>query len=369
MLGQPVTTAGLVQRLGGDPVALTDRVLEIMQLAKFRLNDLTDAQVRDLTAAWVSAWDDLQPEVEAVVTDMVTTAGPKGVVNLGSVQRNRRLLQTLERAEEVLEQLGSEAAERIAQDLPEAVQLAARAHVEHLAVQLPPEDQMAERLGLGMLNQDTLDAVVTRTTQQITAAALPISAASAAAMRAELVRGVVVGSNPNEVARRIMQRTGGAFEGGLARATNVARTEMLDAYRRTNQLSAINNRQVITARVWVATLDTRTCGSCLAKHGSEWPVESFGPLDHQQGRCTFIDRTIKWADIDPALADLDGPDTLPDRDAWWDNLTASAQDATLGKAKADLLRSGQITWDDLSTKRSTPEWRDSFTETPLRDLT
>ena len=118
---------------------------------------------------------------------------------------------------------------------------------------------------------------------------------------------------------------------------------------------AINNRQLIANRIWIATFDSRTCGSCLAQHGTEWPVEAFGPEDHQQGRCTFIDRTIKWADIDPALADLDeGDDVVPDRDDWWGNLSEGGQNATLGKAKADLLRDGKISWADLSTKRSTP---------------
>ena len=71
-------------------MAITDDVLEIMQLGRGRLNDLTDQQVRDLTAAWVDAWDDLQGEVDALVTGMVTKAGPNGVVKLASVQRDRR---------------------------------------------------------------------------------------------------------------------------------------------------------------------------------------------------------------------------------------------------------------------------------------
>jgi len=40
----------------------------------------------------------------------------------------------------------------------------------------------------------------------------------------------------------------------------------------------------------------------------------------------------------------------------------------LGKERLDLLHSGAIKWDDLSTRRENPDWRPSYVPTPLSDL-
>lgn len=187
-------------------------------------------------------------------------------------------------------------------------------------------------------------------------------------MRAELIRGITVGDNPNTVARRVMTRTEGAFNGGLARAARIARTEMLDAHRTADLATAQANRSMIAAKVWICTFDARTCGSCLGQHGTEWPVDEFGPADHQQGRCVFVDRTKTWAELGFTGIEDDEPDRGAQRDDWFDNLTPRSQDAVLGKAKADLLRNGDITWADLSKRIDNDAWRPSYVETPLKGL-
>ena len=165
-----------------------------------------------------------------------------------------------------------------------------------------------------------------------------------------------------------MARTQGQFMGGLARAERIARTEMLDSHRRADQAMAERNSNVIAAAVWVATLDRRTCPSCLAKHGDEYPPDAFGPEDHVQGRCTFVYRTKTAAELgfvgvkEPPPTDYKGQ-----RDAWFDNLTEDSQNTILGKGRADFLRAGGD-WAALSTRRENPEWRAHHVSTPVRDL-
>jgi hypothetical protein len=40
----------------------------------------------------------------------------------------------------------------------------------------------------------------------------------------------------------------------------------------------------------------------------------------------------------------------------------------MGAERLQLLQSGAISWDDLSTRRQTDGWRDSFGVTPLKNL-
>lgn len=344
-------------------MAVTDEIARLVRAARDRTVVATDQQVIALTTAWVEAWDALAPEFDAALAALL--ADTDGVIPASRVARNRRITQALARARFTLDELAARTQATVTADLATVILDAADAHLASLQAQLPPE---APGVVLGRLDPDALDAIVARTTGRIEAASLALPAEIAALMRAELVRGVTVGDNPRTVARRLMSRTEGAFNGGLARATRIARTEMLDAHRAADLASAQANRSLISARVWGATLDHRTCGSCLAQHGTEWPVDTFGPEDHVQGRCVFFDRTKTWAELGFTGIEDDDQDFAADRDEWWGNLTPGSQDAVLGKTRADLLRDGQITWADLSTRVENPAWRDSHVLTPIRDL-
>lgn len=343
-------------------MTITPDLVRLVRASRDRTVALTDQQVVDLTRAWVESWDTLAPEFEDALARLITadTTIPASVL-----AQDQRLTQAITRARQALDELEDYTTTRVTVDVGDAVLDAVNTRYASLQAQLPPE---APGALLGRLDDDALDAMVARTTQQITSTAVGLSASASAAVRAELVRGVTVGSNPRVVARRVLRRTEGGFNGGLARATRIARTEMLDAHRLADQQAATRNSNLIAARVWTATLDARTCGSCLAQHGSEWPVDAFGPEDHQQGRCVFVDKTKSWAELGFTGIEEPDMDLTAERDDWWANLTDQAQDATLGKTKADMLRNGDITWADLTKKIYNPDWRSSHVETPLRDL-
>ncbi len=347
-------------------MALTQRAVEAMRDSRARVVELTDQQVLTLTRAWVEAWDGLSDEFLDSLDELFTLNGP-GPLPGPQLAQSRRLAQALQQAEQALEDLTGQTVSVINGDLRGAVVDAAESHLASLQAQLPPEFNDTD---LVRLSPRAVDQIVTRTSQQVTAATYALTPAAVASMRRELVRGVVVGANPRVTARRMVRGAEGGFNGGLTRAMTIARTETLDAYRQSNLRSSVANQKLIKNKIWVSALDSRTCGSCLAQHGTEWPVDAFGPADHQQGRCTFIDKTLDWGEIDPRWADLDEPNPydLPDRDAWWGNLTPESQNDVLGKTRAELLRSGKIGWDDLSTRVETPGWRPSYRLTNVRDL-
>lgn len=344
-------------------MAVTDEVVRLVRASRDRTVELTDQQVVAITRGWVDAWDELAPEFSDALAVLLSTDAD--TIPASVIAKDRRLGQALAAARARLDELAALTEVTVTNDLGTAVLDAVDAHLASLQAQLPPE---APGVTLGTLNDDTLDAIVARSTQQIASTAAALAPAAEAAMRAELIRGITVGDNPNTVARRIMTRTEGAFNGGLARAARIARTEMLDAHRVADQESAKSNRNLIAANIWIATLDSRTCGSCLGQHGTEWPVEEFGPADHQQGRCVFVPRTKTWAELGFTGIEDDEPDRQAERDDWFDNLTTDSQDRVLGKPKADLLRNGEITWADLTKRVDNDAWRPSYVETPLKDL-
>ena len=124
-----------------------------------------------------------------------------------------------------------------------------------------------------------------------------------AVVRQELVRGMQLGLNPRETARRTVlgNRMVQAFEHGfnlpLNRALIITRTEQIDAARDAAALTHQANADLLRGWQWVAQLDTRTCPSCWAQHGTEHPLDEPGPWDHQQGRCTRMPVTRTWADL------------------------------------------------------------------------
>lgn len=346
---------------------ITPAVVGLARRGKAATVELTDQRAYQLARAWVRAWDMLAPEVRDAL-DRLVDGADDGTVTAAQIARDRRLAQALAHAQDTLETLAAQTSATVTADLSPIILAAADSHYQQLLAQLPPDASQVGRYGLGVLDTDAVDAIVARTTERIQAATLALAPEAVAAMRAELAHGIVVGDNPRTVARRILRRVEGRFNGGLARAERIARTEMLDAHRAADQAMAQRNRSVIAAAVWTARLDSRTCPACVAMHGVEFPPDEFGPTDHPQGRCTFIYRTKTWDElgftgIEPAQV----VDQSAERDAWWANLTDESQDAILGKPRADHLRNGG-SWDDLVTRRDNPDWRPSIGVTPLSAL-
>lgn len=344
-------------------MAVTDETLLVAADTRRRLQRMTDTQVVELTRAWVTAWDTLSPLFNEALLDLLQGAPdrlPRAVV-----ARNRKLQAALRQARATLNELTRGANEVIENSLADAVLDAVQSHEAILRSQLPPETA-GVAFDLDAPAPDALDAIVTRTTQQIHAASKPLAGWVVAAMRQELVRGIAVGDNPREVARKLIRATEWHFNGGLARATRIARTEMLDAHRNGSLSSAKQNTDLLIGWKWQCTLDRRTCPSCLSKHGTLHPVDQFGPEDHQNGRCARIDITKTWKDLG---FNIEEPaDTFPDARSWYDGLTEDSQLAIMGPTRKQLLADGKIQWEDLATQRHTDAWRDSYVATPVKDL-
>lgn len=329
---------------------------------------LADGVTRDLTAAWVRAWDELVWELTDAVAELQQASEDGRWPSRRQVERNARVRRALDIVRQALERLAGHANVRISRAAADAADIAVQRMGRIIASQFPAEagDQAALGVRFGTVPADQLSAIVKRTTQQVTKLTWPLTQAATEAMKRELVRGVAMGINPREAARHLMKRLEGGFNGGLARALNVARTEILDAHRAAAAVSQEANRETLAGWIWTAKLDTRTCPSCWAQHGQLHPLEEPGPLDHQSGRCARTPKTRSWRELGFDVPEP--PDVLPNAEQAFAALPEADQLAIMGAARLDALQRGDISWADLSKLRRADGWRDSYGVTPLKDL-
>lgn len=346
-------------------MAISGESLRLQAQLDASVQAVTDAQTRALVAAWVYAWSEVSADLADTLLELYA---PGGTITRAVMFRSVRLRTVLARIADKLDDLAAESAVTITSDLKDVVDAAARAQTQIVRAQLP-DDPAANLLvdrAWTRADDDALERIVARSTEQITSLTRPLSADADRAVRRELVRSIAVGDGARETARRMVRRTEGRFNGGLTRAMTISRTELLDAYRAGAEHGQARHTDVLTGWVWLAHLDTRICPACLARHGDAFDADVPGPQGHQNCRCARMPRTSSWADLG---FDVDEPeDQVDDARVWFDALPEAEQIQLLGRRRWQLLTTGQVGWADLATRRTTPQWRDSWGVTPVRDL-
>ncbi len=349
-------------------MAVSREALLLVDGLRIAINAPVDATARALIDAWARAWTEVALEWEDAIRDLVDASKDGKWPSRMQVARAQRAPAVLAHTREMLDDLAKQLPVRVVQDVPHLTGIAAKWQARLMASQLPPQAGGTTELVARFQRVDAgqLDEIVARTTQRVTSLARPLSAQAEAAMRSALIRGVAVGDSPRKAAADMLARVQGAFEGGRNRALVIARTEQLDAYRRAAAANDAANADVLAGWQWVADLGKRTCPSCFAQHGSMHPLDEPGPNDHQQGRCVRVPVTKPWREL--GLDVVEPASVLTDGRAVFDAMPEADQVAVMGRDRLDLLRSGQISWDHLTTRRRTPGWRDSWAPTPIAAL-
>lgn len=343
-------------------MAVTSDTLRLAAGVKLAIGTEVDAATADLVRAWAAAWNVLLP----VWADAIREASEQvydGDTTWRAWARQERARKALHATAVQMQALAEQAGVTITGHLPAILDITTTGHDAGIRTQSPP----GVTVTYTRVDPDALEAVVKRTTKQITARTKPISAEATRAIKQGLVQGVAEGMNPRNAARIMLERTRGGFAGGLTRATTIARTEMLDAHRAAALKADEAAADVLQGWQWQATLSTRTCPACLAKHGTVHPLSEPGPIDHPNGRCTRLPILKPWKDLGFAIPEPEP--VVPDARAWFDALPEADQLRVMGQDRLALLKSGHIEWADLATVRANPDWRPSIQITPVRDLT
>jgi hypothetical protein len=348
-------------------VAITADTLRLVAELRATLAAITDARTRVTVGAWVRGWDTIAAEVHAGITDLLTQVDHGRWPSRAAVLRTTRLIRVLDLARIQLEHLATQVDTGARADAAAAAHRAAGSQGRLVASQLPAGTtpaQVAARYG--SFDTAMLDAIVARTGEQITALTRPLSQLAYEAMLRTLIRGVAVGDNPRTTAALMLRRVEGQFNGGLTRALVIARTETLDAARTASRATQLAQADVLAGWQWHSARDARTCPSCWAQDGGIHPLDQPGPLDHQQGRCTRLPVVRSWRDL--GIAAPEPPSVLQPAEQVFAALPEDDQLAVMGPARLAALQSGQASWSDLSQRRRTHGWRDSYAPTPVRAL-
>jgi SPP1 gp7 family putative phage head morphogenesis protein len=349
-------------------VAINRRTLDTIRGLRIQLDGRIGYHEQQLIVAWSRAWGELRDEWVAAVDDLVANSTDGKWPTRRHVTRARRARDAFAATSEAMDELITDFQLRALRDVPIFTGMGRDWEARLMAAQLPEtEGTVAELAGrFDRVNPRALDAIVERTTENITATSWPIGAQAERALRTVLVRGVSLGQHPSVVARELVGRLEGAFNGGRNRALVIARTELLDAYRAASFGQDQANAKSLRGWQWVSTLDSRTCPSCWSQHGSVHELTEPGPNDHQQGRCVRVPRIRSYRELG---IDVDEPaDILPDGRATFDALPQETRVAVMGRERLRMLDDGMVGWTDLSKLRTTDGWRDSYVPATTSDL-
>lgn len=346
-------------------MAVTRETLRLLGQIRIQIADTVNGVTEDLVRSWAHAWTQVAADWEAAVAELERLRVDGRWPSQMQVLRAERAQAALEATYDALIRLNDEAGVRIVASVSDVVE-AAQGHVGVIASQLPTT-AVSLRGSLVRADAEQIAAIVQRTQQQVTVSATRLGPDSYDIVRRNLIQGVAQGQNPRVTAANMVRNLETGFNNSLARAMNIAWTETLDAHRNGALAVRKANTDVLAGWEWVSALDSRTCPSCFAQHGSQHPVDEPGPIDHPQGRCAALPVTKTWAELGFDLPEP--PSLLPDARATFDRLPRVDKLQIMGPARLQLLDDGDISWDDLSTLRTNPAWRDSYGVTPLKSLT
>jgi hypothetical protein len=349
-------------------LAITRRSLTLLRQLRTDVGALADAAVREIAEQWLTAWDTLSPVWQAAVAAVVELA-----VRTGRWPSSWQIARIPEVAAAVAatEQAGVTLAEvttaaTVTAGLG-AITATVAAEPAIIAAQLPQVLATAAAAGYAAkILPSAVDVIRERVTQQVTALTRPLTDEASTAVKQALVRGVLLGDNPMTTARDMLTRVEGAFNGGLHRAATIARTEVLDSYRRASAYAHDANSDVLSGWTWICACDLRSCSACWSMHGTTWPLDQPGPLGHQSCRCARAPRLKPWSAL--GISDTEPDGALPDAEARFRAMSKADQLKVMGAARLELLGSGDIEWSDLAVLKTTRGWRSSYVPRTVTDL-
>ena len=307
---------------------------------------------RQVTAAYLRAWQAVRAELEAAARDAAARiADPTAPDAPWRLRRVVRLAAALEELEAAGDVAAAEARDAIALHAPRAVLL---------GVEAPQVVAAAAQRALWAPQQSALAAIVARTTERITADFDALPAYVRRVIGDTLTTGIAGGKGSEDVARRLRDNARGALGRGLDRSRVIARTELLDASRAATRATYLANPDVVVGWRWMASLGPRCCPACVAKHGSLHPPEET-LQGHPSCRCVAVPALAGETD-EESLAAVGGTGV-----EWLAGLDRPAQLRLLGPGRLDAYEAGAPV-ESFAVLRDTPGWRPAWVVRPVRDL-
>jgi SPP1 gp7 family putative phage head morphogenesis protein len=203
-----------------------------------------------------------------------------------------------------------------------------------------------------------------------------LEAGKARRLRDAVRLGVVQGETVDQIVRRVrgtraLNYKDGIMEIGRRGAEALVRTAVSHTTTAARDVLYEQNKELIAAEQWVATLDTRTCPECMALDGEKFELGKGTKTPAHIGcRCVRVPVVKSWRELGFNVDELD-PGTRASMDgqvsatetygSWLNKQTAAVQDDALGPARAKMFRDG-----DFNVKSFTNRAGDELTLEQLR---
>lgn len=173
-----------------------------------------------------------------------------------------------------------------------------------------------------------------------------------------LTDGVILGHGIEQIAREARSALGG----NAVRATTIARTSVIRAYKDAALAAYRANDDVVKGWIWLSALSPRSCAACVGMHGSKHKLtEEFH--DHPRGRCSAAPWVRSWRELGYDVPDR--PQEITSGADWFAEQPAAVQRRILGEAKYRAYRAGAIGIEDLAGKDRSRAWGTTLTERSL----
>ena len=329
--------------------AIEDLALKLKTTADAQL----EGSVGKVSEAWKRAWREVEREWQDALLDLANAADEGVWPTRSQIARSMKAQEALESTATALKQIANTAL--TVDDIASLTELARGQQYELLQAQMPPSYSMPDY----MYDPGATNAIVNRTMKQITSLSWALSEEATEAMRSALVRGIAVGDNPRKAAADMLRRVGGEFEGGRARAENIARTEMMDALRDSSQQAQLKASSTLRSWRWVAGLSERTCPACLSMHGQEFPLDEPGPQGHPSCRCARAPVTKTWREMGYGVDEPKRPNAETGVE-WFNKQPAIRQREILGTSRYEAWKAGKFPPEEWAVLKPNAAWRPSW---------
>lgn len=323
-------------------------LLRLVQEYQAALLRRDEAAIRRLVSAYGKAQRRLQGLIEALAEDIAA----RGMTN-GKAVRLARYKQFIEQLTQELAGLQALTSNEIDAAVDYGLTVGERDAIRTLAAATRGDPTVIA--GFNRLPKDAIQTLLGFLDPQGTLYARigKLAGTSAEYVTDTITEGIALGYNPIKTARLI----GDAYGRGLTDAMRLLRTVQLWTYREASRAAYIANADVLRdGWKWWANLDSLTCMSCVAMHGTIHPLSE--PLrDHHNGRCAMI----------PLVKGF--PDAFQgDGEAWFQALPDAEQRRMMGAKKWDAWKSGAFEFGRLSSENMNDVYGLMRVETPLKAL-
>jgi SPP1 gp7 family putative phage head morphogenesis protein len=319
-----------------------------------------------LLRAYGEAWREVQGEIDRLTREIAARRAAGEPLTPAWLYQARRLDRILAHIEATFAAATRSASPALLEYYRAAVEAATADARALLIASLPPSIVDIPRIPI---NVPAVERIIAVTEQGPLRELLDRTAPSASRqVREALVRGVITGQHPREIARRARRASGVA----LSRAMTIARTEALRAYRATLLETYRANSHITRGWIWHSTLDSRCCPYCWARHGQRFRLDT--PMAaHPNCRCTPVPEVRSWAEIGRELGiDLSGiPETAPviERGSvQFAALPEAMQRRILGPAKFRAYQDGALRLEDLIGVTRSRDWGTTGRERSLSEV-